>query len=171
MNSGLSRSEAMSGSFLIQPKLKWPLAIACRTRPIRRGEAGEERFACFHFGLQSMVTQSHPPSPIGEASSRQCSLFLMTDDAGSTLVGLKIRVSVVRFRPWPPSKSESYGDQEIAPWSEVSIRFPFGAHLRAQRRLLFTLEADRVSPRLPCAGPSASPRESLQFSFPRPSGS
>ncbi|HWS62980.1 MAG TPA: hypothetical protein VN325_09525, partial [Steroidobacteraceae bacterium] len=30
MNSGLSRSEDMSGSFLIQPKFKWPLAIACR---------------------------------------------------------------------------------------------------------------------------------------------
>jgi hypothetical protein len=38
--------------------------------------------------------------------------------------GLKIRVSVVRFRPWPPFRSAAYIDQQAARAGDVSTLFP-----------------------------------------------
>lgn len=44
---------------------------------------------------------------------------------GADFGGLKIRVSVVPFRPWPPSKSEPYSDRRVGLRDDASIWFPF----------------------------------------------
>ena len=56
--------------------------------------------SCFHFGTQSSVTQEHLLSPPEGQSSPK---WLFEVLLGADWRGLKIRVSLVRFRPWPLS--------------------------------------------------------------------
>jgi len=60
------------------------------------------RLCGFHFSTQPSVTYEHPGAPTRWPVSpkrlfRRPWVFL-----GAKIGGLKIRVSVVRFRPWPP---------------------------------------------------------------------
>ena len=74
------------------------------TRKVRGGRA---RLFGFHSGFQTSITQRHPAALTRRAHLPKCLYWMLLGDAGADLGGLKIRVSVVRFRPWPPLKSET----------------------------------------------------------------
>src|SRR5438270_14092936 len=91
------------------PYLRPSSADQLTSRQKRRSDA---RLSCFHFGFQSSVTQlpsviyQHlPAAPNRVSACIGCSWVTLDAEFG----GLKIRVSVVRFRPWPPS------DQKLRP--------------------------------------------------------